>query len=189
MLTVLLNLLFWIGYGWLGRHACFPLRRPPLIWLDHTVPFQPRPWGWIYLSQFLFTSIMPWLLTKKAGVIRYAIGVAGLSAASFLIFFFFPVAAPRVVDLPSDGPMAWIISYDGPLNAFPSLHAGFLVYTGLLAWRMFGRVMPPAAAVSGFIWGGLILYSTLATRQHYALDLVAGAVLGCAADWIAWRTS
>lgn len=132
---------------------------------------------------------MPWLLVKKEGVHRYAMGVAVMSAASFLIFYIFPVAAPRVVNLPADGSMAWIVMYDGPLNAFPSLHAGFLIYTGLLAWRMFGHVMPRVVAVGGLIWGGLILYSTIATRQHYALDLVAGAALGYVADWFAWRMS
>ncbi|MEI6534091.1 MAG: phosphatase PAP2 family protein [Verrucomicrobiaceae bacterium] len=189
LLTVLLNLIFWMGYGWLGRHAYFPLHRLPFTWIDQAVPFQQQPWAWIYLSQFLFTSIMPWLLVKKEGVYRYAMGVAVMSAASFLIFLIFPVAAPRAVDLPADGSMAWIVLYDGPLNAFPSLHAGFLVYTGLLAWRMFGHVTPLVVAAGVLIWGGLILYSTIATRQHYALDLVAGATVGYLADWFAWRMS
>ena len=78
---------------------------------------------------------------------------------------------------------------DGPLNAFPSLHAGYLVYTIALARRLFGRQLHPGVWAILWVWAMLILFATLATKQHYALDLLAGGVIGCAADWFAWRNS
>lgn len=189
LLTVLLNLFFWTGYSFLGRHAFFPLQRPPLIWIDTAIPFRPEPWGWVYLSQFLFTGMLPWLITEKNGLCRYVIGLVFMSATSFLIFLFFPVAAPRPAQFAAAGAMAWIIGYDGKFNAFPSLHAGFLVYTSMLGWRMFRHRLPFAVIVGTVLWAVLILYSTIATRQHYALDLVAGGLIGYLADRLAWRPS
>lgn len=188
-LTAVLNLLFWAGYGLLSHHAFFPLRTPPLTWLDRAVPYQPKPWGWIYLSQFLFTGTLPWLLPTKDGLRRYVSGMAFMCVVSFTIFLFFPVAAPRPPDPPAAGAMAWIVGYDGPLNAFPSLHAGFLIYTAELTWRMFRGQRSRAVIVGGVLWGALILYATLATRQHFALDLAAGAALGYISDRLAWRGS
>lgn len=189
LLTVVLSLFFWTGYSFLGRHACFPLRKPPLIWIDTAIPFQPEPWGWVYLSQFLFTGTLPWFITGKEGLRRYVIGMVFMSVISFLIFLFFPVAAPRPAQFIATGSMAWVIGYDGILNAFPSLHAGFLVYTSALGWRMFRHQLQRMVIAGALFWGSLILYSTLATRQHYALDLVAGGLVGYIADRLSWRSS
>ncbi|MEY4489792.1 MAG: hypothetical protein RIQ79_2300, partial [Verrucomicrobiota bacterium] len=68
-------------------------------------------------------------------------------------------------------------------NACPSLHAAFAVFTAL--W--FERVLPSlgggrAARALNLLWGALIVFSTLATRQHVALDTLFGCVLGA---WIA----
>jgi hypothetical protein len=188
-LSVLLNALFWAGYGYLGRYALFPLRTIPLTWLDRNIPFQPEPWAWVYLSQFLLTGILPWLLAGRDEIRRYATSVGVLSLSSFLIFLFLPVASPRPDLAATTGAMRFIAAYDGSLNAFPSLHAGFLVLMARLAWRMGGPVRTPLAVTAGIGWGGAILYATLATRQHYALDLAAGAGLGWLADWLASRTT
>jgi membrane-associated phospholipid phosphatase len=188
-LTAALNVLFWGGYGFLGHHAFFSLRAVPLTALDHAVPFQPVPWAWIYLSQYLFVVVLPWLLTTREAILRYAAGVLIMSCASFGCFLFFPTPGPRPLEVGGDFAMRTIANYDGTLNACPSLHAVFLVYMALLAWRMFGRVAPVLTVGASFMWGAAILYSTLATKQHYVIDLVAGSMLGVLADWLAWRGS
>lgn len=187
-LSALLGAGFWAGYSVLGRHAFLPLRDIPLLWPDRAIPYQPAPWGWIYLTPFLVSSILPWLLPSAEALRRYAAGFLWLVLPSFLIFLLFPVAAPRP-DLPvTDTAMRLIRGYDGPLNCFPSLHAGFLVFHLALAWRMCGRRAPLPVVIAALTWGVAVLVSTLATRQHYTLDLVAGAVLGALADRLAWRT-
>jgi membrane-associated phospholipid phosphatase len=180
---VLLNLVFWSGYSTLGRHAFFPLRDLPQTWLDRAVPYEPAWWGWVYLSQFTFTGVLPWFLGTRDGIRRYVVGVLIMSASSFLIFLFFPTAGPRPSEVGECLAMQCVVSYDGTLNAFPSLHAAFLVNMSALAWRMFGRAATPWIVP----WGLAILYATLATKQHYALDLVAGGAIGWGADWLAWR--
>lgn len=188
-LTILLNLGFWTVYSVLGRIALFPRRTPPLFWPDLVIPFQPEPWAWIYLSQFLVVGPLAWLIPTRSGLLRFGVGFAALSGISFLTFLFFPVASPRILSAPPFGAMAWIVGYDGILNAFPSLHAGFLVFEGALAWRLFGRRLSVPLRCVGVAWGLAVLYATIATRQHYALDLLAGGVVGAVADWWAWGSS
>ena len=188
LLTVALNLFFWAGYGYLSRHAWFPLVTPPLTWVDRIVPFQPAGWSEIYLTEFAFTAIVPWLITSREALRRYAIGLLVLSSVSFLCFLLLPVASPRPAAPGDEGLHRLILRWDGSYNAFPSLHAGFLVYTFAVAWRMFRGGNRPWAWALGTIWGLLVLYSTIATRQHYFLDLPAGAGVGAAAA-LAWRRS
>jgi hypothetical protein len=191
LLTVAVNAVFWSGYAFLGRHAFFPLWVPPTTWFDAAIPFRPEPWAWIYLSQFLFTGAVPWLIETKDALRRFVVGLVATSVVSFVCFLFFPVASPRVGmnSGAADGAMALIAKYDGAMNAFPSLHAGFLVYLALLVRRMFGPALPRAAVLAGVLWAGAILYATIATRQHYVVDLIAGAAVGALADWLAWRRS
>jgi membrane-associated phospholipid phosphatase len=189
LVTVVLNGFYWLGYATLGRHAFFPLRSVPLTTIDRVVPFDPEPWGWVYFSQFIFTAALPWLLTKRSDIRRYSFGLVAMSLISFAIFFLFPTASPRPLEMGATIPMQAIATLDGHLNAFPSLHSAFIVYMGMLAWRMFGRSAPKLTIGVAITWGVAILYSTLATKQHYVLDLVAGGAIGGLADWLAWRKS
>jgi membrane-associated phospholipid phosphatase len=183
LLFVGINAVFWTGYQLLSRHAFFPLREVPLTWLDRAVPFQPALWIWVYLSQFLFTGTLPLLLVTRADLRRYVVSLGVMSCVSFAVFLFLPTMGPRPVEVGTNTAMRWIASADGPLNALPSLHAAFLVCMGCLAWRMFGRKALPVVV----LWGAAILYATLATKQHYALDLLTGSALGWLADVVAWR--
>jgi membrane-associated phospholipid phosphatase len=187
LLTVLINLLFWTGYSFLARHAYFPLWTPPLTWLDRVIPFQPEPWAWIYLSQFVVASVLPWLIDGTPVLRRYAIGVGAMSVVCFALFLFFPVASPRMPGADFTGAMKLIATYDGAMNAFPSLHAAFLAYLSMLTWRMFCGRLSPLVIAGGLGWGAAILYATIATRQHYVVDLIAGVAVGLLADWMAWR--
>jgi membrane-associated phospholipid phosphatase len=183
LLFIAINAVFWAGYQWLSRHALFPLREVPVTGLDRAVPFQPGLWSWLYLSQFLFTGILPLLLVTRADIRRYVISLAVMMFASFAVFLFLPTEGPRPTAIGDSVAMRWIGTADGPLNALPSLHAAFLVCMSRLAWRMFGMKIVPVVV----LWGGAILYSTLAIKQHYALDLLVGGALGWLADSIAWR--
>ena len=187
VLLVVFNALFWTGYQTLARHAFFPLRAVPVTWLDRAVPFAPTPWAWVYLSQFLFTGPLPLLLTTREAIQRYSVSLAVMSSAGFTTFLFFPTPGPRPPEVGASVAMNWIATGDGTLHAVPSLHAAFVVCMSALAWRMFGGAHPRRVVVLAALWSGAILFSTLATKQHYALDLFAGAWLGWMADWLAWR--
>jgi membrane-associated phospholipid phosphatase len=127
------------------------------------------------------------LITRREMLWRYAKGVGLLSLISFAIFAAYPVASPRPQVQSNDGMLGVILALDGRLNAFPSLHAGFLVFTLGVAWTLFAR--------RGFVitalvltWAAGVMYATIATRQHYALDLAAGGAIGWLAHWLTWRS-
>ena len=187
VLLVVINAVFWSAYELLAHRAFFPLRSVPVTSLDAAVPFQPDPWAWVYLSQYLFTGTLPLLLTSREAIGRYVAALATMSLSGFAFFLFFPTAGPRPTEVSGSLAMRWIAACDGTLNAFPSLHAAFIVCMSRLAWRMFGHEHSRCVVAVSVLWGGAILFSTLATKQHYALDLVAGAVLGWLADRLAWR--
>jgi len=77
--------------------------------------------------------------------------------------------------------LARLQSVDGSGNACPSLHVAFAVFSALELDRILRR-MGAHGLARGLSWGWCagILYSTLATRQHVAIDLFAGAALGVA---------
>jgi membrane-associated phospholipid phosphatase len=186
-LTVALNIVFWSAYFFLSRHAWFPTHLLPMTWLDNWAGFRPNPWVWIYESNFLLVPAIPWLIATGEELQRCIAGFILLAAVSFAIFVVFPVASPRPTDLGTNPFMLFIAQADGPLNAFPSLHASTLIYTIALAKRLFGRSLSPIVFAALILWAGLILFGTLATKQHYAIDLLAGGLIGLAADWAVWK--
>jgi membrane-associated phospholipid phosphatase len=187
--TLGVSVVFWSGYLYLSRHAFFPVSHLPLTALDRWAGYRPYPWSWIYESVFVLTGIIPWLIITKTQLRRYVTGFALLSLLSFALFILFPVAAPRPTNVEPTPFLLFITHIDGPLNAFPSLHAGCLIYNLLLAHRLFRKSMTSFIAGALWLWVLLILFGTLATKQHYALDLLAGGALGWLADWVAWRSS
>jgi membrane-associated phospholipid phosphatase len=68
---------------------------------------------------------------------------------------------------------------DASGNACPSLHVAF----ALLAAVWIGRVLRqtgagPLPRIVNWLWCAGIFYSTVATGQHVALDVLAGIALG-----------
>jgi membrane-associated phospholipid phosphatase len=91
----------------------------------------------------------------------------------------------------SHGLYALIVGVDRPSNSLPSLHAGLALYSLLFAWRVGAGELSCRTrllcGLAGALWGSLILYSTLATKQHWVVDLPAGMLLALAAHALAWR--
>lgn len=183
LLSVALPLYFCGLYFSLQRYVLFEPRALVPAALDRAVAFDVR-WTAVYQSLYLFLP-MPWLAARRDELHRYARGFFALTLVSFAFFFFLPVSGPRPEGVHGNVLYDLLVTYDRNLNAFPSLHAALAVYTLLLGSRLFTRARPLIAGAGG-VWCALILYATLATKQHYALDVVAGIVFAVAADALAW---
>ncbi len=73
-------------------------------------------------------------------------------------------------------------SVDAAGNACPSLHVAFAIFTALWLARLLREVMAPLAVrLFNAGWCAAIIYSTLATKQHVAVDVFAGTTLGAGA--------
>jgi membrane-associated phospholipid phosphatase len=181
-----------VPYATLQRQPVFPLRTLPVTPLDEWIGFEP---GWIvaYLSLALLVPLAPMLAVRRDELARYAKGLALLCLPAFVVFLLYPVAGPRP-EIDSGHPLyRWLTGIDTPSNAFPSLHAGLTVFSLLFVYRVLWSDLggPARAALGsvGAVWGVAILYSTLATKQHWTVDLAPGMLLACAAHAWAWRNA
>jgi hypothetical protein len=179
-----------IPYFSLQRWQLFPPRAPLVTPLDAWIPFQPA-WAPAYLSVCLLVPLFPLLATRREDVWRYLRGLAALCLPCFAFFLLTPMPGPRPEASAVGGAYGWLVGVDATWNAFPSLHAGLVLYSFLSGRRAVGADLGPRArhvvgALSA-LWGALILYGTLATKQHWVADLPPAFVLACFADRYAWR--
>jgi len=179
-----------VPYFALQRIELFPRHAPRITGLDAAVPFDPA-WIWPYVSIALLVPLMPLLSTSREQLTRYARGLTLLCLACFAAFLLLPVDGPRPALVPAEGLYGLIVSYDRPSNSLPSLHVGLATYSLLYGYRVLeaglgtrGRLAYLAVAA---LWGGAILYSTLATKQHWLMDLPGAVLLACGAHALAWR--
>lgn len=185
-LTFLLSLLFLPLYLLSSHHIWRPLWHPPLTWLDRNIPYQPA-WLWAYQSLYVVTATIPWLATTAFQLRRFVVTFWIIATVGLMTFVLLPVAAPRPAVVPLSPGMSLLLIYDGAYGDFPSLHAAFLVMTLAFGFRVMDRRVPVLVITLMLTWAVAILYATLALKEHYAIDLLAGIVLALAADWIVWQ--
>jgi len=94
--------------------------------------------------------------------------------ASMILLY--PTAAPRPDTVTGEGFGVWglraLYSSDPPYNCFPSLHVAHSVVSALACSRVHRRL-----GIIAMIAATLVAVSTLFTKQHYVLDVVAGVFL------------
>jgi hypothetical protein len=190
LLLVILPPLFTACYyapQWFRFRAAHEL---PLLSFERAIPFST---GWIhpYMSMYIMLPLAPLLAIRVEQLRRYVIGMAIMFVSCAVFFLALPIAYPRP-PLPSDADWLYrnVVAIDQNINAMPSLHAGLCVYTLLFAARIL-RDMPRRTYVIllavGWIWTIVILYGTLATKQHYFVDLPAGGLVAWVSHVLAWR--
>lgn len=162
----------------------FPLGRywtPPSCVIDDLARFDPR-WVFVYQSIYVPFNLVPWMCWRRDQLTRYARGYLVLLGVSFAVFAAFPSLGPSRDDGAGHALYSLLCVLDTRGNALPSLHAGLIVYTFIVATQLSLR----RATVAGLtLWSIVTLYSTLALKQHYVIDLVAGGAVGVIAGVIA----
>lgn len=180
--------IFFVGYFLVANHPLFPITVIPDIGLDRIIGFQPWALG-LYASLWVYVSIPPGLIVERRELVRYGVAALILSLAGMAIFFFWPTATPQpAIDWARYPSYAFLKTADQARNACPSLHVAFAVFSGFWIDRMLRRMNTRLPIrLLNVIWGLGIIYSTLATKQHVALDALGGAVLGAMAAVLHWR--
>jgi hypothetical protein len=182
-LYLALSLVFCLPYFLIQRLPGIHPRTLPLTWIDQAIGYQPGA-IYAYQSVYLLIPLSPFLAVKQQDLFRFARGFVLLCGASFAVFLLFPVAGPRPDQAAGNWMTQLVFSYDRNLNAFPSLHAGLAAYSVLFgSLTQSGRVVTLCSA-----WLLVIMFATLATRQHYFLDLPPALLLAWLAHrWAGWR--
>lgn len=167
-------------YFWCQRnHVAEP--REFRLPIDDCIPYRPR-WVWIY--SFLYYPVIVainWTVSSPRQYLYVALSYMLLLGFQMLFFLLVPVATPaewrtRVVGRGrSEKFLAFVQRFDGRSNSFPSMHTSVATLTALHLYPAFGPLVVAFPV--------LIALSCLFTKQHYVVDLPAGALLG----WLTFK--
>ena len=179
---------FFVVYFWLLHHPLFPITTMPLTAVDRWIPFWPGALV-LYGSLWFYVSLAPALLTDRRELISYLLATTVLSVIGLGIFLVWPTAVPVASpDWSRDPFFSMLQKVDASGNACPSLHVAFAVFTAFWFQRLLREMQAGRVARAlNRLWCLGILYSTIATRQHVAIDVLAGAVLGAAVAFVHLR--
>lgn len=168
------------GIGYFGSQW-FPIRAATTFTetaLDKLIPFSSG-WSWVYQTVYMAVPVVALSIERRRHLANYARGYWVMLSLCFAFFWLCPVKTPRPTDIAPDSldPMhALILSYDGLINCFPSLHVALALFSvlhviAILSDRGMSTKWP---VVSLWLWFALLCYSTLALKQHYVVDIPAG---------------
>lgn len=180
--TSVFTWIFFVGYFYLLRHPASPPTVMPLTVLDHLIPLQPVMLV-AYLSLWLYVGVAPGLQRSFVELVVYGLWVSAMCATGLLLFYLFPTQIPSTPGLaPTNFPgFALMQGVDATGNACPSMHVAVATFTALWVEQIFRDTSTPGyLRLANFLWFAAIVYSTLAVKQHVALDAMAGFVLGLA---------
>lgn len=167
-------------YFWCQRNQLRPsleFRSP----IDERIPYWP---GWVWIYSFLYYPAILYvgIVVESPGQFTH-LAISYLLLLGFQVAFFltFPVVTPedwrarnqhRTL---SERFLAFVQSVDARSNCFPSMHVSVAMLTAMHLYPKLG-----AWAVAFPVLIGL---SCLFTKQHYLVDIPAGAALG----WFAFH--
>jgi len=150
--------------------------------LEDHIPFAPGA-TLIYLTVYWIAAlpmfVLPDTVPRRRVILAYAVTLAPCLVA----FVVFPVTIGRPVPDPDAGIFAWALAVvhraDPPYNAFPSSHCAMSMMAGLLFFEVDRRL-----GWAGVLYACTIGVTTLLTKQHYVIDVLAGIALAGAAYWL-----
>jgi membrane-associated phospholipid phosphatase len=151
------------------------LHRPEVA-LDRALPLQPA-WALVYGSLYLFLILLPvFVVRQREQIRRTVLAYLMIWITAYVCFFVYPTQGPRPGGVVGQGFAAWglrfLYSADPPYNCFPSLHVAHSFVSALACSRVHRGV-----GIGGALCALLVGLSTLFTKQHYVLDVLAGILL------------
>jgi len=166
-------------YFWCQRNPMRASRGLELP-LDAWIPFRP---GWVWIYSFLYYPAILYtnlVVESPRHYTHLVVSYILLLVAQMVFFLLFPVVTPEDWRASAAGPtasaserfLALVQRFDGRSNSFPSMHTSVATLTALHLY--------PALGTWVFGFPLLIGLSCLFTKQHYVIDVPAGAALGWA---------
>ncbi len=144
--------------------------------VDDWIPYRPR-WVWVY--SFLYYPVIlyiNWTVESPRQFTHLAISYLLLLGFQMAFFLAFPVVTPEDWRAHnerrslSERFLAFVQSLDARSNSFPSMHTSVATLTALHLY--------PSLGGWALTFPVLIGISCLFTKQHYLIDVPAGAALG-----------
>ncbi len=181
--------MFTAGTGLYVATNHYPITAPhrlTVLWVDRAIPFCPET-VWIYISEWVFLPFAYLRCRDLAGLNKYFYSYLALQLACMVIFLVWPTIYPRELH-----PLNQATTSDWTYYAFSSLRLTDTATNCCPSLHMAGLYLSIAIYMEGkkrdfwffLIWGTLIAISTLTTKQHYVIDLVAGLGIAAFIHWI-----
>lgn len=146
---------------------------------DNAIPFVPE-WCIIYLGCFLFWAVNYIMITRqeKEDWYKFATGDYMSRIICGVFFVLLPTTNIRPEIAGNSFPellVKFVYSMDAPTNLFPSIHC-------LVSWMCFigvrGRkYVPKWYRIFSCLFAIAVFASTLFTKQHYIIDVIAGVII------------
>jgi membrane-associated phospholipid phosphatase len=148
----------------------------PELAFDRALPLQPA-WAIVYGTLYLFLIVLPVFVVRQEEHIRRTVfAYLTIWITAYVTFLTYPTIAPRPTEVIGKGFMVWGLRFlydaDPPYNCFPSLHVAHSFVSALTCYRVHRGV-----GIAAAICASLVGLSTLFTKQHYILDVIAGVLL------------
>ena len=169
---------FFYAYFWIMRHPLSAATVIPVTWIDDLVPFSPQSF-FLYASLWVYVALGSLFTKDGRELAAWAAACFSMIIVGLGIFMALPTKVPDfAVDWSQYPSLAFLKGVDASGNALPSLHAAFAVFTAVVLHGQLTAVRAPRAVLAcSVLWCLGIVYSAMATRQHLALDIIAGTVL------------
>jgi membrane-associated phospholipid phosphatase len=184
--------LFFMAYFYLLRNPARPVLAMPLTAVDGWISFQP--WAfWAYVSLWFYVGVPAGLARDLPALLRHGAWAAGLCLTGLACFYVVPTAVPMAglaVDSAAHAGFAVLQGVDAQGNACPSLHVATALFSACWVHRLLHEMKAPGWTYAvNALWAALIVYSTLAIKQHVLLDVVGGTALAALFAVLSLRSS
>lgn len=179
------TLVFFSAYIYLLKNPASQVAVMPLLAMDRWVGFEPLALP-VYLSLWVYVSLPPMFLLTRRELVEYGVWIGSLCLVALGIFYLWPSAVPPAnIDWAQYPGVAFLKGVDAAGNACPSLHVATAVFSAFwLHWLLPTVGLGRGIRLLSALWCVAIAYSTMATKQHVAVDVIAGAALGIGVAWL-----
>ncbi len=151
--------------------------------VDDKIPFLPV-FALPYFSAYVLGNAGYIVLLTHAVFPKVFLGYLLLFLAGLTSYYLFPCRVERQEVLAGDRFSTRLLARFQrrlkPYNSFPSMHVAYCLFSALMILA-YG---PPWLVAACLGWAGLVAVATLFTKQHYLLDVLAGAGLAMGVVWV-----
>lgn len=190
LMALLCGVVFLFGYTIPNHFHLFTPQQLPLTPWDRAVPLMP--WTiFVYTSEYVLFVSAYFAFSHELNRNRYVWSYFGVLLVGAFFFVFYPTTYPRNdYPLPTDigfftyAVFNWLRTVDNPSNCFPSMHVTCCYLT---AFAFLPKEESRAKFWLYLVWSTAVAVSTLPTKQHYIVDVVAGLVLSLAGYWVFFK--
>ena len=156
-------------------------------WFDRAVPYVAGSWvlyyfGFFYI--FIWGAAGIWFMSTRA-LRRTILVYVVLVLSGGVLHLLLPSDSPW----PLVGDLSWVQrnfkNFVGiqPLAGFPSMHAALAVLSAFIGFYVFRSRF---RRILSAVLAALVCISIITAKEHWAIDVPAGILLGLGAGWV-WR--